>query len=103
MAQQPQRPPGPTYTYIDLPEISETFADSVASLIFDGQTLRITFAVNRIDAPQPGKPTTGKIYPVCRIVLTATGANELGTQMNQLGAALAQAQAVGGGGPQRAN
>ena len=45
MAQQPQRPPGPTCAYVDLPELSETLADSVHSLLFDGQTLRITFAV----------------------------------------------------------
>ena len=49
MPEQLQRPPSPTYAYVDIPELSETLADSVHSLFFDGQTLRITFAVNRMD------------------------------------------------------
>ena len=93
MAQQPQRPSGPTYTYVDLPELSETLADTVHSLLFDGQTLRITFAVSRMDSPQPPNPSTGKRYPVCRLVLTGAGIAELVNQVNQLGAALAQAPA----------
>jgi hypothetical protein len=32
---------------IDLPELSETFADSIDSVFFDGQTLRINFGVTR--------------------------------------------------------
>jgi hypothetical protein len=91
MAQQPQRPSGPTHTYVHLPELSETLADSVHSLLFDGQTLRITFAISRMDSPQPPNPSTGKRYPVCRLVLTGAGIAELVNQVNQLGAALTQA------------
>jgi hypothetical protein len=98
MAQQPQRPPGPTYAYVDLPELSETLADSVHSLLFDGQTLRITFAVNRMDPSQPPQGT-GRRYPVCRLVLTGPGIAELVNQVNQLGAVLAQAQAQAKSGP----
>ena len=103
MAQQPQRPPGPTYAYVDLPELSETLADSVHSLLFDGQTLRITFAVNRMDSSPPPNPNTGKRYPVCRLVLTGAGIAELVNQVNQLRTALAQAQAQAGGDPPKAN
>jgi hypothetical protein len=104
MAQQPQRPAGPIYTYVDLPEISETFADSIYGVLFDGQTLRITFAVNRMDPPQPPNPTTGKCYPACRLVLTPSAAAELSQQLNQIGAAMARAQAESqAGGPGRKN
>jgi|ERR1700689_3764820 hypothetical protein len=92
MADQPQRPSGATFTYVDLPEISETFADSVHMLSFDGQTLKIIFAVNRLESPQPQKPTTGKRHPACRLVLTAAGASELIEQVSKLGAAIAQGQ-----------
>lgn len=103
MAQQPGSPPGPTYAYVDLPELSETLADSVHSLLFDGQTLRITFAVNRMDSFQPPNPSTGRRYPVCRLVLTGAGIAELVNQVNQLGAVLAQAQAQAKSGPPKAD
>jgi hypothetical protein len=50
---------------IDRPEIAETFADAINGVVFDGQTLRIEFAVMRLDevkantpisAPLPGLP-----------------------------------------------
>jgi hypothetical protein len=100
MAQQPQNP-GVNYAYVDAPEISETFADSIQGVLFDGQTLRITFVVNRMDPPNPPNPTTGKRYPVCRLVLTPSGIGELMNQLNQLNAAMAQASTKSG--PDRAN
>lgn len=103
MAQLPQRPSSPTFTYVDLPEPSETFADSIHSMLFDSQTLRITFTVSRIDTPQPRNPSTGKRYPVCRLVLTGAGIVELVNQVNQLGAALAQARAPAQADPPKAN
>ena len=36
-----------TIRYIDRPEIDEVFADSVTGLLYDGQTLRMEFAVTR--------------------------------------------------------
>ena len=84
---------GPPYAYVDIPELSETLANSVYSLFFDGQTLRITFAVNRLNSSQSPNPSTGKRYPVCRLVLTGAGIAELVNQVNQLRAALAQVQA----------
>ena len=35
-------------------------------LIFDGQSLRIEFAVTRIDEVKPNMPITGRRYPACR-------------------------------------
>jgi hypothetical protein len=99
MAEQTRISSGPTYTYVDLPEMSETFADSVHTLLFDGQTLKITFAVNRMEPAQSPNQTTGKRYPACRLVLTATGAAELISQVTKLGAAIAKTQVQVSDGP----
>jgi hypothetical protein len=51
-----------TIRYIDRPDIEETFADSVSGLIFDGQSLRIEFAVTRLDEVKPNTPLTGPLH-----------------------------------------
>lgn len=45
MAQQPQQPGAQNYTYVDLPDLSETYIDSVHDMLFDGQTVKITLTV----------------------------------------------------------
>ena len=42
-----------TIRYIDRPDIDEVFADSVTGLLYDGQTLRMEFAVTRFDEIKP--------------------------------------------------
>ena len=90
---QPAEQAGSTYTYIDLPDLAETFADTIHGLLFDGQTLRITFAVNRMEAPKMG---SAKRYPTSRIVLPASGARELITQLKRLEAALTRVPTTSG-------
>ncbi|MGB7102541.1 MAG: hypothetical protein WBD95_27735 [Xanthobacteraceae bacterium] len=80
-----------TIRYVDRPDIPETFADSVSGLIFDGQSLRIEFAVTRIDEVKPNMPITGRRYPACRLVLPPAAAADLINRMQQIGAALTQA------------
>jgi hypothetical protein len=80
--------------YVDLPECKETFADSVTSAYFDGQSLRIEFGITRIDEVKPNAPVTGRRYPAQRMVLTPSAAVELINRMQQVGAALAQAGVV---------
>lgn len=80
-----------TINYIDRPDIAETFVDSVSGLVFDGQSLRIEFAVTRIDEVKPGSPITGRRYPACRLVLRPAAAVDLINRMQQVGAALTQA------------
>ena len=87
--------PGETQTatvrYIDRPECTETFADFINHVYFDGQSLRIEFGVTRLDDIKPNKPVTGRRYPAQRMVLTPAAAVELINRMQQVGAALAQA------------
>jgi hypothetical protein len=80
-----------TIRYVDRPEVTETFADSVSGLVFDGQTLRIEFAVTRLDEMKPNTPITGRRYPACRLVLPPAAAADLINRMQQIGTALTQA------------
>jgi hypothetical protein len=76
---------------VDRPDLAETFADSVSGLVFDGQTLRIDFAVTRLDEIKPNAPITGRRYAACRLVLPPAAAADLINRMQQIGEALTQA------------
>ncbi len=89
----PERPMA-SLRYLDRPDLAETFADSVSGLIFDGQTLRIEFAVTRLDEVKAGAPITGRRYPACRVVLPPAAAIDLINRMQQIAAALTQAGLV---------
>jgi hypothetical protein len=80
-----------TIRYIDRPELTETFADAVSGLVFDGQSLRIEFAVTRLDEVKPNAPISGRRYPACRLVLPPAAAIDLINRMQQIGTALTQA------------
>jgi hypothetical protein len=85
-------PTGQTATirYIDRPDIQEHFADSVTGLLFDGQTLRLEFAVTRFDELKPNAPITGRRYPSCRVALSPAAAIDLINRMQQVATALSQ-------------
>ena len=85
-AAAPQRP-AVTLRYLDRPDCLETFADSISGLSFDGQTLRLEFAVTRMDDVKPDAPATGRRYPVCRLVLQPIAAVDLINRMQQVAAA----------------
>jgi hypothetical protein len=89
-----QSPPNLNLTYVDLPQVSETFADSIMSAHFDGQALRIELCVTRLDTGTPQGVLSGRRYPVCRLVLAAPAAIDLINKMQQVGAALVQAGVV---------
>lgn len=80
-----------TIRYIDRPDCTETFADSINGVYFDGQSLRIEFGITRLDDVKPNTPVTGRRHPAQRMVLTPMAAVELINRMQQVGAALAQA------------
>jgi hypothetical protein len=83
-----------TVRYIDRPECTETFADAVNQVYFDGQSLRIEFGITRLDEMKPNTAVTGRRYPAQRMVLTPAAAVDLINRMQQVGAALAQAGVV---------
>jgi hypothetical protein len=90
--------PGETQTatirYVDRPDCTETFADSINQIYFDGQSLRIEFGVTRLDDMKPNAPVTGRRLPAQRMVLTPGAAMELINRMQQVGVALDRAGMV---------
>ncbi len=87
-----------TVRYVDLPDCAETFADSINSVFFDGQTMRIEFGITRMDEMKKDQPLTGRRYPACRLVLAPAAAIDLINKMQQTAAALQQAGLVKAGG-----
>jgi hypothetical protein len=88
MADEPQRP---KFRYQDMPELRETFADSIGGWTFDGSTLRVEFTVSRLDQVKQGETPSGRTIPTCRLVLTTAAAVELIRTASQVTAALTQA------------
>jgi hypothetical protein len=82
---------GAKFRYVDRPDCPETFADSITGLAFDGQTLRLEFAVTRVDEVKANTPVTGRRYPACRLVLPPSAAIDLINKMQQVASALTQA------------
>jgi hypothetical protein len=79
------------FQYVDRPEVTETFADFVSRIQFDGQTLRLEFCVSRIEEHKSPEAPTGKRYPACRLVLSAAAAVDLMNKMQQITASLIKA------------
>jgi hypothetical protein len=50
MMNQAQSTQPPQFQYVDRPEVTETFADFVQRIQFDGQTLRLELCVSRLAA-----------------------------------------------------
>jgi hypothetical protein len=76
--------PADRVTAVDIPGLTETFADSIGALTFDGQTLRAEFCVTRLDPINPPTPPSAKRYPACRLVLTPNAAIALANQLQGL-------------------
>jgi len=87
----PETAPAPKLQYIERVDLDEIFADTVSKISFDGQTLRMEFAVTRMDDMAPNKTPTGKLIPACRLVLSPRTAVDLMNRMQQITAALIQA------------
>jgi hypothetical protein len=78
--------------YMETADLRETFADSLHTMVWDGQTLRMEFCVTRY--PEAASGSEAKRYPACRLVLTAPVATDLFNRLNQTMAALSQAGVV---------
>ena len=83
-----------TVRYVDNLDCAETFADSVNSVFFDGQTMRIEFGITRMDEMKKDQALTGRRYPACRLVLAPAAAMDLINKMQQTAQALQQAGLV---------
>jgi hypothetical protein len=81
----------PKLQYFDRNDCDETFADQVTKISFDGQTLRLEFAVTRMDDIRPNIQPTGRVIPICRLVMPPRAAVDLMNRMQQITAGLIQA------------
>ena len=59
----PETAPAPKLQYVDRVDCDEIFADTVSKISFDGQTLRMEFAVTRMDDMAANKAPTGRLVP----------------------------------------
>ena len=77
--------------YVDVPSISETYADSVRGMMFDGQSVRLELCVTRMDEPQNGTTEiTGKRQTAVLVVLPMSTALELSSKLGRMMANLAK-------------
>ncbi len=81
----------PKIEYVDVPSITETYADAIHGMVFDGQSLRLELCVTRMDEPQKGnEQLTGKRQTACRVVLPVNAALELSTKLGRMMTTLAK-------------
>ncbi|HLW75139.1 MAG TPA: hypothetical protein VKT74_08735 [Gammaproteobacteria bacterium] len=74
----------PTFEYVNRPEISETFSDSIWSIGFDSSTWRIEFTVGRTENAIQGQPPKGHKFTAARLVLTPNAGIELYAKLKEL-------------------
>jgi hypothetical protein len=96
------QPTTPKIEYVDVPGISETYADTVRGMMFDGQSVRLELCVTRMDEPnKANSELTGKRQTACRVVLPLSAAldlsTKLGRMMNTLAKRGAEQKAKAGG------
>lgn len=84
----------PAARYVDLPELAETFSDSIHTMVWDGQTLRVEFCVTRFPDQAPATTKEAQRVPACRLVMTSALAVDLFNRLQQTMNALAQAGVV---------
>jgi hypothetical protein len=80
----PPTPVAVTLTYVDRPDVGETYVDSLERIHSDGPTVRIELVVNRIGAPTAPGPATGQRHTAARLVLPITGFPDFVSKVNGL-------------------
>jgi hypothetical protein len=88
--------------YIDSVQPAEIFADSLHTMVWDGNTLRIEFCVTRFpDAALKGEKQPEQ-HPACRLILTAPLATALFNRLQETMNALAKTGIVSAQKPEEA-
>jgi hypothetical protein len=81
----------PKIEYVDVPGISETYADAVRGMMFDGQNVRLELCVTRLEDPKKGNGSmSGKRQTAARVVLPVATALELSNQLGRVLTTLAK-------------
>src|SRR5262249_22095068 len=83
-------PSAATWSYVDRPEVSETFVDSLEKISFDGTSIRLELTVNRFDSPHSTGVWTGRKVTACRLITNPSGLLSIAGALNNLIASLQQ-------------
>jgi hypothetical protein len=70
-------------SYVDRPEVGETFADALRSAVCRDGVMRVDLCVLRLDDPIVGRPQTGKMYPAIRLAMPISTAIALRDLLSQ--------------------
>ena len=81
--------------YIDRPDVAETFVDSLESVMYDGNSFRMEFAVHRFAPPNASGRASKRKVTAVRLVIPLGGAIGLTSQLSALLEALEQQGAIG--------
>lgn len=71
-------------TYLDRPDVNETFIDTVESISVDNDCLRIELSVTRLDLRKRTNPPSGSRHPACRLVMPVTTVPDLYNQLSRI-------------------
>jgi hypothetical protein len=77
--------------YVDIPELPETFADTLTGFAYDGM-FRIELSVTRIGQQKAANDPIKRV-PACRLVLTTEAARMLFQRLTETAKAVRTAQA----------
>jgi hypothetical protein len=84
-------------------EVRETFATEVAVGVIGKGVLRLTFAVDRVEAPRPNEAPQPKRVIVSRLILDGGGARQLWDYLQRLNLVAGGTQPPQGAAPQKPN
>jgi hypothetical protein len=81
--------------YVERPDVGETYVDSLQSVMYDGNSLRMEFVVHRFGSPLPNGKANNRKLTAARLVIPLGGAINLTAQLNAIMGALEQQGAIG--------
>ena len=85
-----QKAPSDFLTYVDRPDISETYVDGLHLMSFDGVVIKAEFVVHRFDEPNPPKLPSGQKITAARLILSPEAAEALLKGLSQIAGAVQQ-------------
>lgn len=65
-------------------DLDEIFADHVEKFLYDNNTLRLEFCVQRLNTPTANTQTAGVRVPACRLVLTPKATLDLYNKLSNM-------------------
>ena len=83
-------PAKPKMSFVDRPELAETFVDSVRNVTFDGATVRAELCVTRFEESAAATAASAQQVPACRLVLRPDAAVDLFVRLQRLIALMEQ-------------